>query len=353
MKTKQYLLAGLGFLLCWAAQNATAQDLHFSQFWETPLLRNPSLLGMAKGDYEATALYREQWKSIGSAFSTALLHAQVRRPVRLSQNDSDPNDYLSFGLAAYTDRSGSIGLRTTAVYPAIAFNKSLGGERQRYLSLGFTGGYLQRSFDVSQMTVDNQWINGGFVAGAATRENLPNPKLQTWDLGAGLTYSSAFGMDNRHMIRAGLAAFNLTRPRWNFRQEDPPVNRATRWNASLSAAFRTGENWQIESHVNLMWQGKATELVGGAIVNWLHPTGRYDNNAFSIGAGAFYRYQDALTPVVRLNYRNFTLTAAYDVTVSTLRAATALRGGYEMSLLYSGLFYDPKSERGRTSCTAF
>lgn len=350
MKMKKTFLAALCLSLCYAGK-LSAQDLHFSQFWETPLLRNPSLLGMAKGDYEATALYREQWKSVGNAFSTALLHAQIRRPVRLGNSDNE--DYITFGLAAYTDKSGSIGLRSTAVYPAIAYNKRLGGEHQSYLSLGFTGGYLQRSFDASKMTVDNQWVNGGFMASSPLQENIPNPKIQTWDLGVGMTYSTAFGIENQHGLRVGIAAFNLTRPRWNFQQDEPPVHRATRWNANAGAVLKAGENWRFEPQINFMWQGKATELLAGGLVNWMHPAGRYDNNSFSLGAGIFYRYQDALVPVVRLNYRAFTLTTSYDITVSHLKAATALRGGYEVSLLYSGVFHDPKSDRGKTSCTVF
>jgi hypothetical protein len=38
-----------------------AQDLHFSQFFETPLLCNPALAGIFTGDYRIQGVYRDQW----------------------------------------------------------------------------------------------------------------------------------------------------------------------------------------------------------------------------------------------------------------------------------------------------
>ncbi len=332
------------------SSGSRAQDVHFSQFWQAPVVRNPALLSLAKGDIQATALYRNQWGSVGSAFSTALMHASYRMPFRVGNGN---NDYLSFGLAAYSDRAGSLGLRTSAAYPAVAYNKNLGGDRRSYLAVGLTGGYLQRSFDASKMTVDNQWVSNAYVASAATRENIANPKLQAWDVGVGVSYSSALGTDNQHVMYAGVSAYNLTKPRWNFNESDPPVNRPTRFNANLGFGFSIPDGWRIETQANFMKQGPATELMLGAIGSWQRDPSRFSDASFSFGAGVYYRYQDALIPTVRVTYRTLTLTTSYDLNVSTLRAATQLRGGYEMSLVYSGLFDNATGDRNGPSSPVF
>lgn len=36
------------------------QDLHFSQFYEAPLLRNPALAGLYEGDVRIQGVYRNQ-----------------------------------------------------------------------------------------------------------------------------------------------------------------------------------------------------------------------------------------------------------------------------------------------------
>ncbi len=43
---------------------AKAQDPHFSQFFEAPLLRNPSLAGLFAGDIRVQGVYRSQWGSV-------------------------------------------------------------------------------------------------------------------------------------------------------------------------------------------------------------------------------------------------------------------------------------------------
>src|SRR5690606_24287504 len=126
-------------LLLTAAATSQGQDIHFSQFYETSILRNPALTGFFSDDYKVSVVYRNQWSSISRPFQTGVLSAETRIPVR-----GEANDFVSIGLLGYYDKAGSISLQTTAVYPAINYNKSLGGNQNSYLSVGFTGGYIQR-----------------------------------------------------------------------------------------------------------------------------------------------------------------------------------------------------------------
>jgi hypothetical protein len=54
-------------LFIWLLGNARltqGQDLHFSQFYEFPLLRNPALAGIFNGNFRFTGAYRNQWQSV-------------------------------------------------------------------------------------------------------------------------------------------------------------------------------------------------------------------------------------------------------------------------------------------------
>src|ERR1700710_2244322 len=55
-----------------------AQDIHFSQFFETPLLRNPSLAGIFTGDYRVQTVYRDQWNSVTNAYKTTAINAEYK-----------------------------------------------------------------------------------------------------------------------------------------------------------------------------------------------------------------------------------------------------------------------------------
>ena len=337
-------------LLVFSGSSIQAQDVHFSQFWETPVLRNPALVGVFTGDYKVAALYRTQWQSVGAPFTTALLHAEMRKPVRVQGASSD---FLSFGLAAYSDVAGSVSLKTSAVYPAITYNKKLQSARGSYLSAGFTGGYLVRSYDASKMTFDNQWVGGAYNSNAPTNENLTNPRLQTFDLGAGMAFSSTFGEENENSYFVGLGAYHLTQPKQSFEGRDATLNLAMRWSANAGLAMRLGEVYRLEAQANVSRQSAATEVVAGGILSWQQRPERGDSPLFSIGGGAYYRYNDALIPTVRITYKTLSFTGTYDVTVSTLRAATQLRGAYEISVIHAGFFHNAMDDRGRTECPTF
>src|SRR5215204_3546681 len=89
-----------------------AQDIHFSQFFCTPLYRNPALAGLVKGDIRVQTVYRSQWNSISNAYKTGSLSAEYKMPVV-------GDDYLTAGVQVYYDHAGSTSLNTTHILPAI------------------------------------------------------------------------------------------------------------------------------------------------------------------------------------------------------------------------------------------
>ena len=83
-------------LLC-LLHSANAQDVHFSQFFEAPLLRNPSLAGLFNGDIRVQGVYRDQWNSITNAYRTGSLNAEYK----MSVGQSD--DFLTAGHIGAVD----------------------------------------------------------------------------------------------------------------------------------------------------------------------------------------------------------------------------------------------------------
>ncbi len=63
---------------CIHSASCIAQDIHFSQFFETPLLRNPALAGIFTGDIRAQGVFRDQWNSVTNAYKTASLNGEYK-----------------------------------------------------------------------------------------------------------------------------------------------------------------------------------------------------------------------------------------------------------------------------------
>jgi len=326
--------------------NAQAQDIHFSQFFETSILRNPSLTGLFTGDYKVGALYKNQWSSISKPFQTAVLNAEARIPV------NEVNDYLSIGVLGYYDKAGSINLRTTSVYPAINYNKSLASDRNSYLSVGFTGGYIQRSYDPSKATFNNQYQNNVFSPDNPTGENLGNPTFSCWDLGAGITYSgSTSNEENSLNYIFGVAGYHFTRPRNSFFGNNT-IRLSPRWNVNAAISKQLNATWSLQAHANIAIQGSYREIIAGTLIGW---NKKEDNDAvlFVLFGGLFYRLNDAIIPTVKMRFKDFACTFSYDINTSRLRAASNLQGGYEISITKLGLINNPNREKSRTICPDF
>src|SRR5690606_39989194 len=105
MKKRRLHIAAI--LLC--GHQVHAQDIHFSQFFEAPLLRNPALAGIFTGDYRVQGVYRDQWNSVTDAYKTGSLNGEYKKPVGKS------DDYLTLGLQLFYDRAGTVGWTTTQV----------------------------------------------------------------------------------------------------------------------------------------------------------------------------------------------------------------------------------------------
>ena len=109
MKIRVTILAGLMSVLVPALQ---AQDLHFSQFMNSPLVTNPANTGfIPDGDYRIGINYRNQWSSIMSIpYKTMSAFGDVQ--VAQSQ---DATGWLGVGGLILRDVAGSGSLTVTVV----------------------------------------------------------------------------------------------------------------------------------------------------------------------------------------------------------------------------------------------
>ena len=96
---------------------SNAQDVHFSQFFEAPLVRNPSLAGIFNGDVRVQGVYRSQWQSVTTPFVTQSINAEYKMPVGQS------NDFVTLGMQILHDKAGTTALTTTNVIPHLIIIK--------------------------------------------------------------------------------------------------------------------------------------------------------------------------------------------------------------------------------------
>ncbi len=336
MRIRRIIYLLLFLLSVSGQQKLYTQDIHFSQFFEAPLWRNPSLSGIFTGDVRVQAVYRDQWNSVTDAYRTGSVNAECKMPV------GKLNDFVTIGIQALYDRAGTIGWTSTHVLPALNYHKSLSGEKNRYLSLGFMGGLVQRRFDPSKMTTNSQYDNGGLG------ENLLNTQYSYADGSVGMSYNSDINDQPANNFYIGAAYHHFNRPRNSFYRNNT-IELHPKWVFSGGLRVGVADYAFITLQADHSRQGGFSETMGGVLYG-LKLGEDPDNPAYTIHAGGFLRWNDALVPVIKLDYAPFSVALSYDVNISKLKPSSYGRGGFELSVSYIGFL---KRNEGYLLCPKF
>lgn len=316
-----------------------SQDVHFSQFFEAPLWRNPSLAGIFTGDIRVQAVYRDQWNSVTQAYKTGSLNAEYKMPIGKAE------DFITIGLQALYDRAGTVSWVSTHVLPAVNYHKSLSVDRNSYLSLGFMGGLVQRRFDRSKMTTNSQYD------GMGDGETFVDPNISYFDAAVGMSYNTQLYSNPDNNIFVGVAYHHLNKPNNSF-YRDASAQVATKWVASAGVRFSVTPASYLTLQADHSRQGEFRETVGGALYG-IKIGPMLDKPLYTLHGGAFLRWNDALIPVVKIDYNPFSLAFSYDINLSKLKTSSLGRGGFELSVSYIGFTQRNNSTLNSLRCPRF
>jgi len=312
-----------------AAGNVRAQDLHFSQYFNAPLLINPANTGFEPdADWRAGINYRNQWAGISSypyKTMSAWGDAQLF-------NDRFESGWMGAGLAILKDVAGSGNLSSTKVYGNIAYHQMLG--YNSLLSGGFGIGAVNKRIDLTKLTFNDQWNGKFFDVAIPTNEVFNTTSIWYLDLNVGLNYA-VFPSDNAY-INAGVSVNHLNMPNESFFGEATTADTRVpmRFNSFINGSFKLNNQWIINPNVYFSMMSKSTEIVGGLNAHY-NLSG--DGSTQLIG-GLYYRAQDAFIPMIGVVISGISETVSYDATSSTLGSYNQTQGAYEISITKVGIF---------------
>lgn len=323
------------------ANNLQAQDLHFSQFFNSPLTTNPANTGfIPDADYRLGANYRNQWSSIMAApYKTMSIFgdAQLFR-------DQLENGWLGIGGVLLTDKAGSGSLTSTKIYGSLAYHQMLG--LSSLVSAGFNIGWANKRIDQTNLKFPDQFDGKFFDNTLPTSVVIANNNVSYLDVQAGMNYAY-FPQENVY-INAGYSIQHVNRPKETFFSDNAADARVPmRHIGFLNAILKVNDRVIINPNVYFTTQAKATDLMFGMNAN-------YNLSEFGekqLVAGLYYRLGDAIAPMVGLELSNVKFTFSYDVTMSNLNKFNGYRGGAEFSIIKKG-FYPQNTDR-QSLCPSF
>jgi type IX secretion system PorP/SprF family membrane protein len=300
-----------------------AQDPHFSQFFASPLTLNPAFTGKFDGQWRLAVNHRDQWPSIPKAYVTT----SGSFDFGILKNKIPANDVFGVGISGVSDASANSQLKLNYGSISMSYHKALDEDGYNTIGAGFQGTYSSLVLDVSKLTFEDMLRQNGFTG--TTNDIIYNGTNQNYmDLNAGVLYSGSTNGQNNYYL--GVSMYHINRPKVNFKDQS--------WYLTGRLTVHAGTTLPISDNLSLnasaihQMQSKASEtIVGGALT--MLANGDPDNPT-NVFLGSWFRFNDAAIPYVGLEFGGLRIGASYDVNISSLKAATANRGGSEFSLIY-------------------
>lgn len=327
-------------LTSFLAVSAFAQDIHFSQFYESPLTMNPALSGMFKGDDYIEANYKNQWNSVsGNGFKTIAAEGQIHN-IAKKWNHS----YLSPGLSFYNDKSGDAKMGITKICFTLADGIFLNDNNA--LAAGIQVGWAQHSINTDNLEWGSQYnpnISSGYDPDLPA-EAVSSNSISNIDLSAGLAWNYSTGNTNMTSndnlrINAGIAAYHLNQPTLSFYQNKTAGTKLyMRYVGHALVEYGIpNTNTSLIPAVVYYSQGSAQEVDFGLKVRYIlkqesHYTGLIKGSALDLGI--YYRAGDSFIPMIQMEFGSYAIGISYDSNVSSLSKVDGRASSFELSLRF-------------------
>ncbi len=356
MKKSLIICAGL---LGLASLKISAQDIHFSQLNEAPLMLNPANAGFHSGYIRAIGNYRSQWSTAKSPFTT--MSTTLDADVGLKNNKAA---YLGIGGFVFQDKAGDANWKTFKA--DLYLNGIVKVGKESKLALGIGSGFAQNSADLTKLTFGTQYNGQTFDQSINSLETVSVQSYNWVDMSAGINYeydktNVEFAHNFLFYLKLGAACYHIQQPKMLYSRSSGDLL-ARKWVGSVNSRidFKDSKFSLLPSAIYVL-QGKYQEINFGTLARYRFNsetkiTGKIHETALLFGA--YYRFNDALIPQLMIEYKGFNLGMSYDYNISNYKKATRGVGGFEISLRWTQLrdgLWRRKSEvggnKGRHSAT--
>lgn len=301
-------------LLFCAGHAVMAQDPHFSQYQNLSLYLNPAHTGNGIEHLRATLVYRNQWASVTSPFTTQgfMIDKAVGR--------------FGFGLSVMKNGAGAAGMNQTFFNGNLAYHIPVG--KYSKISGAVQAGMFQKSFNPSNLSFDSQYMeDAGYDPSLSSGELFYHTSIIRPDLSFGLMYQR--GLTSRKVKFkpfGGVSFSHINHPKETFFVDKNTL--PVRQTYHFGAGIQLSEKSELKPLTVVMIQDHHHELYAGATMSYLLP------NLNKLQFGLMARNNDALIAYAGYQISNLFIGTSYDLNTSAMKKATGGKGGFEVTLSY-------------------
>jgi type IX secretion system PorP/SprF family membrane protein len=312
-------------LFVYLSLSSLAQDIHFSQFFNSPLSLNPAYTGDIDAIWRANANFRSQWSAFPEPFNTTAATFDIPKYF-----DSKT---IGLGVGFIHDESGSLLLTADKVFISGAYEHTLVSMHK--IRAGIQIGFTHKSIDTRRITLPNQFDNtiGDFNQAIWSGEDQLNDKSSYMDVNIGATWSKSYAWGTPE---TGIAFYHVNYPKENFYKDSERL--AARLLLHGNLKYKIDDRYMLLPRFVSMIHKRATYFnIGSEVYYNLSIKSNIKKQLF-LGLfvrNNFSKQPDALIFDAGLVFDNVKFGVSYDINISSLNTVTKYNGALEFALLYT------------------
>lgn len=306
-----------------------AQDIHFSEYYTSPINLNPAQTGMFLGDIRASISYRDQYRAVADPYQTMSVAVDGRKTNVFGRKHS-----YGLGAIVNADVAGDANFGFYEIGVPFAFHFFL--SRKARFSTGFLLSFQTYSINENNLRFGDQFSGMQYHEELPTSESTQLKNPLTFSIAPGVNFR--YYVTDRNIFALGLSVYNLNRPTVSL-YADAAVRQYHRYTATAKYKFEVARYADAIPMVRMTNQGPSNELQAGAqLYKYLRSSALQ-----AISGGAWFRAldRDAIIANVGFFYGMLYVGINYDVNISKLSKASNNRGAFEIH----GIIYFDKSKR--------
>lgn len=359
MRPKFYVIAALVL----ATFGLRAQDIHFSQYYASPLTLNPALTGKFDGFARVDGIYRGQYYGLdqsSSIFRTPALSVDFSLLKDLMKGNA-----LGVGLSVVNDQQNSTGgkIGATTIALDLGYTLNLDKNKTTQLSIGLEPSLIYRNvtgnYQYPQAFNDQLVYQTGSPQDEQLSSSLAKKLYFNFDYGV---FFSTHPKDFMTFY-IGFSQKNVAQPNMAVIQAGNTYGKQPfLYVVHGGFDFYVAKKWTIIPGFLFQTEAKANEANAGITAGY-DVLDKFVNgvrrkatiylglwNRMGNDVGSAFQYRN-ITPKIGLDYRNFRVDFAYDISMGNIASdAHPVPGiyrpqAYELALSY--IFGGPKPLKER------
>lgn len=340
----------------------SAQDIHFTQYYMSPMTLNPALAGKFEGTARIGGIYRDQFRSVINQkdIDPSVKNAQYKTPALYVDapiiRGFRKQDWVGVGISFFSDKAGQGGLAHTGSKIGASYHLGLDKRGNTVLSVGFDYGGEQRKVDNGKFFFERGYTNSTLpnnqYQAAQSGESTTNTDDKYSDMDAGIVLTSKL---NKQMdFNIGFSMYHLAQPSYSLvgaAGTSGGGNTRVPRRSTLHGQFNAKLTDKFSIHPSFLFQTQT----GGQEIALQGMAGYLFNEAKDIhlNFGLGYRMRDAMQAIAGIQYKALTVGLAYDINVSNLNTVSRYRGGFELAANYILKIYKPAIIKTKVLCPRF